>query len=308
MNRDSASREAEAKLRLNRRRMKKGVYILPSFITCINIYMGFYAVVESLKGYRFVSIGDQPLATNHFNIAAMCIGWAVLCDFMDGRIARLVKATSEFGVQLDSLADVLSFGIAPAVLMYTWGFSMIPEFQKLSWGASFIFLICGALRLARFNVQASKPAPPEVNAKTAKRFFVGLPIPAAAGLLAAIVHFTPVPMFFKSIDTHLFGQRVYLNSLTLAGAMFALIVSLALLMVSSLRFNSFKGVGPHTRHPQMVLPMLGLLIFMIYNYSEWTLLVLATIYAGQGPVGKVIGLFRRKSNTVTPESVLLEHD
>jgi CDP-diacylglycerol---serine O-phosphatidyltransferase len=276
MNRDTASREAEAKQRLARRRMKKGVYILPSFITCINIYMGFYAVVESLKGYRYISIGDQALATNHFNIASMCVGWAVLCDFLDGRIARLIKATSEFGVQLDSLADVLSFGIAPAVLMYTWGFAMIPEFQKLSWGASFIFLICCALRLARFNVQASKPAPPEVNAKTAKRFFVGLPTPAAAGLLAAIVHFTPVPM--------------------------------ALLMVSTLRFNSFKGVGPHTRHPQMVLPMLGLLIFMIYNYSEWTLLVIGIIYAGQGPAGKVIGLFRRKSNTVTPESVLLEND
>jgi CDP-diacylglycerol---serine O-phosphatidyltransferase len=308
MNTDASNREAEAKKRLARSRMRKGVYILPSLITCINIYMGFYAVVESLKGYRYIAMGDQLLATNHLNIASMCIGWAVLCDFLDGRIARLIKATSEFGVQLDSLADVLSFGIAPAVLMYTWGFAMIPEFQKLSWGASFIFLICGALRLARFNVQASKPAPPEVNAKTAKRFFVGLPIPAAAGLLASIVHFTPLPMLYKSVDFNFFGQRIFLNSLTLATMTFALVVTLALLMVSSLRFNSFKGVGPHTRHPQMILPMIGLLIFMVYNYSEWTLLIIGVVYAGQGPAGKFFGLFRRKSRTLTPEAVILEHD
>jgi len=163
------NREAETQQPLTRRRLRKGVYVLPSFITCINIYMGFYAVVESLKGYKFIALGEPETATRHFDIAALCIGWSVLCDFLDGRIARLMHATSDFGVQLDSLADVLSFGIAPAVLMYTWGFSGIPAFQKLAWGAAFIYLICCTLRLARFNVQATKPIPAE--AMTTKRFF-----------------------------------------------------------------------------------------------------------------------------------------
>jgi CDP-diacylglycerol--serine O-phosphatidyltransferase len=303
-----ALREHEARQRLARRRMRKGVYILPSLITSINIYMGFYAVVESLKGYKFLALNDPATATNHFDIAAMCIGWAVLCDFLDGRIARLVNATSDFGVQLDSLADVLSFGIAPAVVAYAWGFSMLPEFQKLSWGASFMFLMCGVLRLARFNVQAAKPVPVEKNAKTAKRFFVGLPIPAAAGVLAAIVHFAPSPISQKSAQVNLFGESVTLTPAVYATLMLVLLISLALLMVSTFRFNSFKGVGPHTRHPRLLLPGIGLLIFMVYNYSQWTLLLLAALYAGQGPLGKLFGLFRRRPSALGSESVMLERD
>jgi len=287
------NREAETQQPLTRRRLRKGVYVLPSFITCINIYMGFYAVVESLKGYKFIALGEPETATRHFDIAALCIGWSVLCDFLDGRIARLMHATSDFGVQLDSLADVLSFGIAPAVLMYTWGFSGIPAFQKLAWGAAFIYLICCTLRLARFNVQATKPIPAE--AMTTKRFFVGLPTPAAAGLLAAIVHFTPLPVVYRETHFHLFGQKLQLTPTEWGIGLFILAITLALLMVSTLRFNSFKDLGPYTRHPQVVLPSLGLLIFLVYNYSEWTLLILAILYAGQGPVGKLVGLFRRKT-------------
>ncbi|QUV82117.1 phosphatidylcholine/phosphatidylserine synthase [Chloracidobacterium sp. D] len=295
------NREAEAKHRLTRRRLRKGVYVLPSFITCINIYMGFYAVVESLKGYKYVALNDPEMATRHFDIAALCIGWSVLCDFLDGRIARLMHATSEFGVQLDSLADVLSFGIAPAVLLYTWGFSGIPAFQKLAWGAAFIHLICCALRLARFNVQATKPIPGDP--KTAKRFFVGLPTPAAAGLLAAIVHFTPLPVVYQETYYRLFGQEFLITPTEWALGLFVLAITLALLMVSTLRFNSFKDLGPYARHPQIVLLSLGLLIFLVYNYSQWTLLILAIIYAGQGPAGKLASLFRRKTASVpTPTS------
>ncbi|MFQ3583028.1 MAG: phosphatidylcholine/phosphatidylserine synthase [Chloracidobacterium sp.] len=297
------NRDTEAKQRLTRRRLRKGVYVLPSFITCINIYMGFYAVVESVKGYKYIALNDPETATRHFDIAALCIGWSVLCDFLDGRIARLMKATSDFGVQLDSLADVLSFGIAPAVLLYTWGFSGIPAFQKLAWGAAFIHLICCALRLARFNVQASKPLPVETNAKTAKRFFVGLPTPAAAGLLAAIVHFTPLPVVYQETYYRMFGQEFVITPVEWAIGLFALAVTLALLMVSTLRFNSFKDLGPYAQRPQVVLLSLGLLIFFVYNYSEWTLLILAILYAGQGPAGKLAGLFRRKATpTTTPAS------
>ncbi len=289
------NRETEAKQRLARRRLRKGVYVLPSFITCVNIYMGFYAVVESLKGYKHVALNDPETATRHFDMAALCIGWSVLCDFLDGRIARLVHATSEFGVQLDSLADVLSFGIAPAVLLYTWGFSGIPAFQKLAWGAAFIHLICCALRLARFNVQAAKSPAADAGAKTAKRFFVGLPTPAAAGLLAAIVHFTPLPVVYQETYYEALGREFVITPVEWALGLFVLAVTLALLMVSTLRFNSFKDLGPYTRHPQVALLSLGLLIFLVYNYSEWTLLALAILYAGQGPASKLASLFRRKA-------------
>lgn len=300
------NRETEAKQRLARRRLRKGVYVLPSFITCINIYMGFYAVVESLKGYKHIALNEPEIAARHFDIAALCIGWSVLCDFLDGRIARLVNATSEFGVQLDSLADVLSFGIAPAVLLYTWGFSGIPAFQKLAWGAAFIHLICCALRLARFNVQATKPLPADANAKTAKRFFVGLPTPAAAGLLAAIVHFTPLPVVYQETRCHVLGREFVVTPVEWAIGLFALAVTLALLMVSTLRFNSFKDLGPYTRHPQAALLSLGLLIFLVYNYSEWTLLILATLYAGQGPAGKLASLFRRKAASASATAETLQ--
>src|SRR6185436_2162669 len=117
-------------------------------------------------------------------------------DGLDGRIARMTKATSDFGVELDSIADVLTFGIAPAVLAYTWGYGTTPGLERLGWGVSFFFLICGALRLARFNVMARAPrfAASGVSPKLDKRYFVGLPIPAAAGLLAAVIHFSPRPL------------------------------------------------------------------------------------------------------------------
>ncbi|MCS7080375.1 MAG: phosphatidylcholine/phosphatidylserine synthase [Chloracidobacterium sp.] len=296
------NREAEAKHRLARRRLRKGVYVLPSFITCINIYMGFYAIVESLKGYKSIALNEPETAARHFDLAALCIGWSVLCDFLDGRIARLVNATSEFGVQLDSLADVLSFGVAPAVLLYTWGFSGVPAFQKLAWGAAFIHLICCALRLARFNVQAMKPLPGDAGSKAPKRFFVGLPTPAAAGLLAAIVHFTPLPVVYQETYYQVFGWEFVMTPVGWAIALFALAVTLALLMVSTLRFNSFKDLGPYTRHPQVALLSLGLLIFLVYNYSEWTLLTLAILYVGQGLAGKLASLFRRKAAVASAET------
>ncbi|MBX7224030.1 MAG: CDP-diacylglycerol--serine O-phosphatidyltransferase [Blastocatellia bacterium] len=287
--------------------MRKTVYIVPSLITITNIYAGFYSVVEALKGYKYLGMERVDLATHHFNIAAMCIGWSVLCDFLDGRIARMMNATSDFGVELDSLADVLSFGIAPAVLAYTWGFGgALPGFEKIAWGVSFMYLICGALRLARFNVMAHKPAPVvvEPSGKPAKKYFVGLPIPAAAGLIAAIAHFAPIPIPKKLTDTTIFGQHVMIDGQTYAMMLLALVITLALLMVSTIKFQSFKGAGPHNRinRFQMLL-LIAMVMWLIYNYSEWTLLVMATAYAAQGPFGKFLGLFQRQSNTISPEAI-----
>src|SRR5262249_20944750 len=143
------------------------------------------------------------ISTRHFDFAAIFIAFAALFDLLDGRIARLINAASEFGIELDSLADVLSFGIAPAVLAYTWSFHPAPQMQKFSLATSFLFLVCGALRLARFNVQARKPAS-EPNAKLAKKYFVGMPIPVGASVIAAIVHFSPTPLIAGRTEFNIF--------------------------------------------------------------------------------------------------------
>jgi len=173
----SNTKSDEAQARRMRHRFRKGVFIIPSLFTTANIFCGFFSVMESLAGVRDLSIGQALTAAEHFDRAAINIGFAALFDFLDGRIARLTGATSEFGIELDSIADVLSFGIAPALLAYSWGYGQVPQLHKLAWAASFIFVICGALRLARFNVQARQPKPnlPPKNPKVDRKAFVGLP-------------------------------------------------------------------------------------------------------------------------------------
>ncbi|HVG39504.1 MAG TPA: CDP-alcohol phosphatidyltransferase family protein, partial [Pyrinomonadaceae bacterium] len=173
-----------------RKGIKKGLYLLPAAFTAANLGMGFYAAMGAMKGFELIGIGGaagMERAEVIFDNAAKAIGWAFLFDGLDGRIARMTKTTTEIGVQFDSIADVLTFGIAPMMLVYAWGFgSAIPEgtnLHKLGWALAFIFLICGAFRLARFNVQSTRPRVlAEGTTKLDKKSFVGLPIPAAAGL------------------------------------------------------------------------------------------------------------------------------
>lgn len=264
-----------------RRGIRRGIYIIPSMFTIGNILCGFYAVMNSVKGYQ--ALPDE--AGRLFDNAARAIGYAVLLDGLDGRIARMTKTTSEFGVELDSIADVITFGIAPAVMAYTWGYGSTPGVERLAWGISFFFLICGALRLARFNVMARAPrfSVPGNTPKLDKRFFVGLPIPPAAGLLAAVIHFVPQPL--SSYDTEQF--RVY------SWALLAGMALLAVLMVSRVRYTSFKNVGPKSNKPFIILPLLSLLVAGIWFYSQWVLLVIAVAYVSHGPLLKVWGLLNR---------------
>ncbi len=265
-----------------RRGIRKGIYIIPSAFTIGNILCGFYAVINSAIAFRDLSAPEAPQL---FNKAAIAIGIAVLFDGLDGRIARMTNTTSEFGVELDSIADVVTFGVAPAVLAYTWGYGSTPGLEKLSWAASFFFLICGALRLARFNVLARAP---KFNIagntpKLDKRYFVGLPIPPAAGMLAAVVHFTPTPIALYSADARQVVSWVLLAGMTL----------LAILMVSTLRYTSFKDVGPHTNKPFIALPLFSLFVAAIWFHSELVLLVLGVSYVAHGPVLKLLGLVGR---------------
>src|SRR5215467_991188 len=270
-----------------RRGISRGIYIIPSIFTVGNILCGFYAVINSVKGYQ-ASLDEGGRL---FDNAARAIGYALLLDGLDGRIARMTKTTSEFGVELDSIADVITFGVAPAVMAYTWGYGSTPGLGKLAWVISFIFLICGALRLARFNVMARAPrfSVPGNTPKLDKRYFVGLPIPPAAGLLAAVIHFVPQPLSVYGPD----DAKVY------SWALLAGMALLAILMVSKVRYTSFKNVGPHSNKPLITLPLLSLLVAGVWFYSQWVLLILASIYVSHGLLMKIWGAlnrFRRPSS------------
>src|SRR5215813_8079526 len=257
------------------------IYIIPSLLTVGNIVCGVCAVINSLKGFQ----AHHAEASRLFDNAARAIGYAVLLDGLDGRIARMTKTTSEFGVELDSIADVITFGVAPAVMAYTWGYGSTPGLGKLAWVISFIFLICGALRLARFNVMARAPrfSVPGNTPKLDKRYFVGLPIPPAAGLLAAVIHFIPRPLTSYEDEQFKAYSWALLVGMTL----------LAVLMVSKVRYTSFKNVGSKSNKPFIILPLLSLLVAGIWFYSQWVLLVIALAYVSHGPLLKVWGLSSR---------------
>jgi CDP-diacylglycerol---serine O-phosphatidyltransferase len=284
-----------------RSRFRKGVFVIPSLLTTANIFCGFYSVMESVAGARALEAGDFGSATNHFDLAAINIGFAALFDLLDGRVARMTNSTSEFGIELDSIADVVSFGIAPAVLAFSWGYGRVPQAHDWGWAASFIFLICGALRLARFNVQARRPNPnlPPKNPKVDKKAFVGMPIPFGAAMIASIVHFSPVPIVHLAdvqIGSLVIGPQVY------AFGLVALVFCLAFLMVSTLRYSSFKNVGVGNRNPRIIILALALVVLAIWFYSRWTLLIISSVYVAHGIVGKLWSMLRpRRTPVATPE-------
>ena len=276
-----------------RKGIRKGLYLLPSAFTAANIGMGYFAVMASLRGFQLLSEGPTPegirMATAHFDNASRAIGWAILFDTLDGRIARMTKTTTEIGIQLDSIADVVTFGIAPAVLIYAWGYGgALPEgsqLHKLGWFVSFMFLICGAIRLARFNVQAMRPrSMAEGSAKVDKKHFVGLPIPAAAGLLVALVHFAPRPLVSYE------GNLPALYSVMLMG----LVAILSALMVSTIRYSSFKTLGAGRRSTIKVMPVIAAVGMLVWLYSRYVLLAMILTYVLHGLVSRFFALFRSR--------------
>jgi len=275
--------------------LKKGVYLVPSFFTAMNILAGFYSLMATMSGFHQVAIGQTSAARQRFDYAAIAIGWAFVCDCLDGRIARMTKSTTEIGIQLDSLADIVSFGLAPAILAYAWGYGTALQdwsnASQLAWFVSFMFVICGGFRLARFNVQASRPRPlAEGTPKVDKKSFVGLPIPVAGCLVAAIVHFAPTPIKYAP---H--------RSEVLAILMMVLMGFLSLLMVSPLRFTSFKSVGTERRNARLVIMMIAL-VGLIYLYSQWVLLLMVIAYVVHGLLSRgFASLGRRPPETQSAE-------
>ncbi|HBE83143.1 MAG TPA: hypothetical protein DDW24_10230, partial [Blastocatellia bacterium] len=239
---------------------------------------------------------DPVAASGYFNYAAVAIGLAILFDTLDGRVARMTKTATEIGVQFDSLADVLTFGIAPTSLIFSWAFAPTFAENTSEYGFGvfllFMYIMCGAFRLARFNIQSTRPRVLiEGTPKLDKKNFVGLPIPPAAGLLASIVHFSPMPL-----SSH--GQGL---SSFYALLMMVLIAVLGVLMVSTLRYTSFKSAGAGRRNLYLVL-VIAAVGMLIWLYSEYVLLILSAAYVSHGIVWHILTLFRRPTEEKPAEA------
>jgi CDP-diacylglycerol---serine O-phosphatidyltransferase len=254
-----------------RRRPSRGMYVLPSLFTAGNIAAGYYAITQSIQG----SSTDQV----YFDHAALAIGAAVVCDGLDGLVARVTNTTSDFGRELDSLADVITFGVAPSLLAYIWGFRMLPpslhpQFRQNVMHAGvfvcFLFVICGASRLARFNISTNPQ--PRNPGKPGRKYFVGMPIPAGAGVIAAVVHcFDGSPIYDP------WTALIWLMLLLFTG----------FLMVGNWRFWSAKEVTSGDRHPFQLFALIALVGTLIAWNSELMLMVIALGYLVSGVLARV---------------------
>lgn len=267
-----------------RARLSKGMYILPSLFTTANMAAGFYAILQVMHA--------TAAEYWHLDFAAKAIGFAVLFDGLDGRIARMTGTSSDFGKELDSLADVITFGVAPAMLAWTWGFHMVPEVALTEWHiklaqlgaiASFLFLMAGASRLARFNI-AVNPQPSNPG-RPGKKYFVGMPIPAGAGVIAAVVHYEggdPVMSWYTSLTW------------------LAMVTAVGYLMVSTWRFYSFKDIDFRSRHPFRLIVLLGMLFASIWFFSRHVLFGVALLYMFSGVFWRLQWIFRPRRDPPPP--------
>ncbi len=233
-----------------RRKLRRGIYLLPTAFTTGNLCCGFFSLIESSR--------------ERYEIAAILIIAAGVLDGLDGRIARLTGTTSEFGVEFDSMADISSFGIAPAFLAYEWA---LQPFHRVGWLVAFLFVACAATRLARFNIQ---------HGSSDKRYFAGLPSPAAAGAIASVAFAFPEP-------PALLGWSVLIG---------VLVVSAALLMVSHIRYRSFKSLD--LKSPRSYLSVLAIVLVLVaVLVHPRSLMVIAALYLLWGPSSWFVGWLTR---------------
>ncbi|HEX4167128.1 MAG TPA: CDP-diacylglycerol--serine O-phosphatidyltransferase [Bryobacteraceae bacterium] len=278
------------------KRRRRAAYALPTLFTSGNIFLGFLALVQAFQGATQAAVG-LPTASLRFALAAKALGFAIFFDGLDGRIARMTHTTSDFGRELDSLADFITFGIAPAMLAFVWGVRYVAvtpdsELQshliRAGYLVAFVYLLCGAIRLARFNVQTN-PVPKNPG-RPDRKYFVGMPSPAAAGLIAAIVFFDPSPV------RSLWFSVVWLSLVALA----------ALLMVSTWRYPSFKQVSIAKPRTPLIVLVVGVAAFLIWEWAPPFLLASAVTYAMTGIVIRVGG-FVRRHRKVRTNSAYVEH-
>lgn len=229
-----------------RPRLRRGIFILPSLFTVASLFCGFYAIICAGAG--------------RYQLAAFLILGASILDVVDGQVARITHTHTEFGLQLDSLADVVSFGIAPAILVHAWALSLL---GRIGWLVAFLYVACATARLARFNVRL----------QTDWRYFVGLPIPAAALTIAAMVNYYP-----EQVADGL-----------AASAMTALVVLVAILMVSRLRYRSLKNVDQIVRKPFLAIITVTLIYIAFASNPQVFLAMLSLAYITSGLLPKRLG-------------------
>lgn len=259
----------------NERRLppaNRGMYVLPSLFTCGSIALGYYIIMQGLRGAMYADPGA-------FDRAALAVAFAIVFDGLDGRIARMTNTASAFGKELDSLADVITFGVAPSLLAYLWGVREVvptthPEIQArlmhVGLVVCFLFLICGACRLARFNISVNPQ--PRNPGRPDRKYFVGMPIPAGAGVLASVIHFeggSPV-------------HNVWLSLLWLG-----LVAFTGFLMVSSWRFWSGKEIDFNARRPGRLLVFIVVCIGVIVEWHSTALLIIALGYLMSGVIARI---------------------
>ena len=263
------------------RKPRRAAYALPTMFTAGNIFLGFLAILRSFEAAMQGSGGDLGPNAN-LAIAAKCIGAAVVLDGLDGRIARMTNTVSDFGREMDSLADVITFGIAPAVLAYTWGVQFVQPAgllrdHRAGYFVAFLFLLCGAARLARFNVQTN-PIPKNPG-RPDRKYFVGLPIPAAAGMVASVVYAS---------------DSEPLRWWIVSAAWLALLALLSFLMVCTWRYPSFKELNMMGPRSPLTVILFGALIYLIWTFPQPVLLGLSITYVGAGILIRAGGVIRRR--------------
>ncbi len=279
------------------KRPRRAAYALPTLFTSANIFLGFLAILQAFEGALKVAGGD--LGPNHeFGTAAKAIGFAVFFDGLDGRIARMTNTTSDFGRELDSIADVITFGIAPAVLAFVWGvlFVISPDVASVAteltsrsqltragYCIAFFYLLCGAVRLARFNVQTNPATPSRPDLK----YFVGMPIPAAAAFVAAVVYMDTAP----------------LQVLALSVCWLIILAMVAVLMVSTWRYPSFKQLNVSKPRTPLIVLFMGGAAFVVSQWSRPVLLAMATAYVLSGLMIRVAGILRKRNRNRPPTSI-----
>jgi CDP-diacylglycerol---serine O-phosphatidyltransferase len=278
------------------RRPRRAAYALPTFFTAANIFFGFLAITKTIEG----TMRAQQQGAVHipeYALAAQLIGVAVAADGLDGRIARMTNTVSDFGRELDSLADVITFGLAPAVLAFCWGFYFVEasldkeiraQILQAGYFLGFVYLLCGAARLARFNV-VTNPIPKNPG-RPDRKYFVGLPIPAAAAFMASIVYA---------------ANSAPLTNWILSLLWLALLSLISFLMVSTWRYRSFKDLNLLQPRSPLSLILLGSLIFLIWNYSQPVLFAMCLTYVASGILVRIGGLLRRRPAAPSAETTTI---
>lgn len=238
--------------------MRKGIYILPNTVTLFGLFFGFYAILASFRG--------QPV------YGAWAILAAVIFDGLDGWVARVTHSTTRFGIELDSLSDLAAFGVAPAVLIYSWA---LQDFGRIGWGAAFFYVTCGALRLARYNVQMGS---------TESKAFTGLPIPGAAVMIATLV------LFYSEVAGDLHEKNIMI---------FLLPIVLAVLMVSRLPYHGLKEISSRKRKPFSLLVAVVTALVLIFMYPEIVMFLFAIVYILSGIFEEIFLIIRRRRSVGT---------